>query len=301
VPFAFFQSQKMMRKVLIALLPISLFSVYLYGVSFILLSVFVFSGGIFTEWIMEKRMKKKVSEAVLVTCLLFTLSLPPRTPWWVALTGIVFGVFFAKEVYGGFGRNVFNPAIVSRLFVYLTFPNVMTTNWISPGFFGIDSVTTATPLAVLRQGGAVDSLSSFLGMRAGSMGESPVFLILIAAFFLIFTKTASWKIIASTFMSGFIFTFFLDIANVPGALPLLPALFSGSFLFATVFMATDPVTAPKKGKSLWVYGTIIGLTTVLIRTFSFFPEGVSFGILIANSFAPLIDLGFGKGTRKVKA
>jgi Na+-transporting NADH:ubiquinone oxidoreductase subunit B len=102
-------------------------------------------------------------------------------------------------------------------------------------------------------------------------------------------------------MSGFIFTFFLDIANVPGALPLLPALFSGSFLFATVFMATDPVTAPKKGKSLWVYGTIIGLTTVLIRTFSFFPEGVSFGILIANSFAPLIDLGFGKGTRKVKA
>jgi Na+-transporting NADH:ubiquinone oxidoreductase subunit B len=249
---------------------------------------------------MEKRMKKKVSEAVLVTCLLFTLSLPPRTPWWVALTGIVFGVFFAKEVYGGFGRNVFNPAIVSRLFVYLTFPNVMTTNWVSPGLFGIDSVATATPLAVLRQGGGVDNLSLFLGMRAGSMGESPIFLILIAAFFLIFTKTASWKIIASTFFSGLVFTFFLDVANISGALPLLPSLFSGSFLFATVFMATDPVTAPKKGKSLWVYGTIIGLITVLIRTFSFFPEGVSFGILIANSFAPLIDLGFGKGTRKVK-
>jgi Na+-transporting NADH:ubiquinone oxidoreductase subunit B len=290
VVVSWFQTQKMMRKVLFSLLPIAIFSIYAYGYRVLWLGAWVFLAGILTEWIVERGRKKKVSEAVLVTCLLFTLSLPPVTPWWVAVLGIVFGVFFAKEVYGGFGRNVFNPAIVSRLFVYLTFPNLLTTGWIAWSHFGSNPVTAATPLALLKVGETPGLAELFFGIRAGSLGEGPIFLVIAAAIYLIWSKTASWRIMLSTALSGVLFTFLFDWLKVPGALDALPAIFSGSFLFVTVFMATDPVSAPKKTSSLWIYGTIIGTTAVLIRTFSFFPEGMSFAVLIGNAFAPLIDL-----------
>ncbi len=298
---SWFQTQKMMRKVLFSLLPIAVFSIYAYGYRVLWLGLFVFSAGILTEWLMERRHKKKVSEAVLVTCLLFTLSLPPGTPWWVAVVGIVFGVFFAKEVYGGFGRNIFNPAIVSRLFVYLTFPNLLTTGWIAAGHFGANPVTSATPLTLLKSGKIPELADLFLGFRAGSLGEGPIFLILIAAVYLIWTKTASWRIMLSTLLTGLLLSSLFEWLKVPGALNALPAILSGSFLFVTVFMATDPVSAPKKTASLWVYGSIIGVTSVLIRTFSFFPEGMSFGILVGNTFAPLLDLMFSKKKAVVRS
>ena len=243
---SWFQTQKMMRKVLFSLLPIAIFSIYAYGYRVLWLGAWVFLAGILTEWIVERGRKKKVSEAVLVTCLLFTLSLPPVTPWWVAVLGIVFGVFFAKEVYGGFGRNVFNPAIVSRLFVYLTFPNLLTTGWIAWSHFGSNPVTAATPLALLKVGETPGLAELFFGIRAGSLGEGPIFLVIAAAIYLIWSKTASWRIMLSTALSGVLFTFLFDWLKVPGALDALPAIFSGSFLFVTVFMATDPVSAPKK-------------------------------------------------------
>ncbi|WP_072864868.1 RnfABCDGE type electron transport complex subunit D [Marinitoga hydrogenitolerans] len=278
----------MMRRVLYALTPIYLFSLYFYGVKLVILSIVVFAGGILTEYIMEKRVNKKVSEAVLVTSLLFVLSLPPLTPWWIALTGIIFGVLFGKEVFGGFGRNPFNPAIVGRLFIYITFPNIMTYGWMEPGNFGINAITTATPLKLMRSGeGIFDVFKMFFGFRAGSIGESFIFLIILAAIYLIYTKTASWKIILSTFFSATILTYlfyFSGFINYP-----IQFLLSGSLLFVTVFMATDPISAPKNQMAHWYYGILIGSVTVLIRTFSLFPEGTSFAILLGNTFAPLMD------------
>ncbi|MBM7558333.1 RnfABCDGE type electron transport complex subunit D [Marinitoga litoralis] len=294
---SFFLKQPMMRKVLYALAPIYLFALYFYGVRLLILSVVVFAGGILTEYIMEKRVNKNVSEAVLVTSMLFVLSLPPLTPWWIALIGIVFGVLFGKEVFGGFGRNPFNPAIVGRLFIYITFPNVMTYGWMKPGGFGIDVVTTATPLKLMRDSGeTIDLLKAFFGFRPGSMGESFIFLIVLAAIYLIYTKTASWKIIVSTFLSATALTYifyFAGFINFP-----LEFLMSGSLLFVTVFMATDPISGPKNQKAHWYYGILIGSVTILIRTFSLFPEGTSFAVLLGNTFAPLMDELLSKKVKK---
>ncbi|RAO98960.1 NADH:ubiquinone oxidoreductase, Na translocating, B subunit [Petrotoga sp. 9PW.55.5.1] len=292
----------MMRKVLYSLIPIYIFAFYMYGVRLLFLSIFVYGFGILTEYIMEKSKKRKVSEAVLVTCTLFVLSLPPATPWWIASIGIVFGVLFAKEVYGGFGRNIFNPAIAGRLFIYITFPNIMTQAWRQPGNFGrmmSDTMTSATPLQTLANGESIGLFNAFFGLHPGSMGEGPIFLIIIAAIYLIFTKTASWKIMLSTFLSAGILTGFFSIIGIQQTMHPLEFLMSGSLIFVTVFMATDPVTAPKNETSKWFYGIIIGVTAVLVRSFSLFPEGTSFGVLMGNTFAALLDTAFAK--KKVKA
>ncbi|MBN2531327.1 MAG: RnfABCDGE type electron transport complex subunit D [Spirochaetales bacterium] len=283
------QKQKMMRKVLISLIPVFLFAGYMYGLHFLILMLVVFPAGFICEAIFELRKKKKVSEAVFVTCGLYVLSLPPDLPWWIALIGIIFALVIGKEVFGGFGRNPFNPAICGRLFVYITFPAFMTGGWLSGGNFGLDAVTTATPLAALHAGEAVNIQSLLLGFRPGAMGESPIILILIAGIFLMSTRTASWIIILSTLSSAALLTFCLDITGIPQALDTVPALFSGSLLFVTVFMATDPVSAPKKPFPRVLYGIIIGAVSILIRTFSLFAEGTSFGVLVGNTFAPLLD------------
>lgn len=284
-----FQKQPMMRRMLIALIPIYIFSIFAYGLSVFLLSIFIFATGIFVEWLFESRKKKQVSEAVLVTCMLLTLSMPPKVPIWIAVIATLFAVALGKEAYGGFGRNVFNPAITGRLFVYITFPLFMTKGWVSPSLFGTDAISSATPLDVLRQAGQIDLSNLFFGWRSGAIGEGPIFLIILAAIYLIVTKTASWRIILSTLSSATLLTFLLDIFNVSKALPTLPAILSGSLFFIAVFMATDPVSAPKKTMSQWYYGIIIGVSGVIIRTFSLFSDGWSFAILLGNIFAPLLD------------
>ncbi len=284
-----FQKQPMMRRVIFALIPIYIFSIFAYGLNVLLLSLFIFAVGIFMEWLFESRKRKPVSEAVLVTCMLLTLSMPPDVPIWIAVVATVFAVALGKEAYGGFGRNVFNPAITGRLFVYITFPLFMTKGWLSPSLFGTDVVSSATPLELLRQNSQISLSNLFFGWRSGSIGEGPIFLIILAAIYLIATKTASWRIILSTLSSATIMTFLFDIFNVSKALPTLPAILSGSLFFISVFMATDPISAPKKMASQWYYGMIIGVSGVVIRTFSLFSEGWSFAILLGNIFAPLLD------------
>ncbi len=287
-----FQKQVIMRRVIYSLIPVFLFSIYLYGWRVLAITAVTFLFGILTEYVVEKTRKKKVSEAVLVTCTLYALSMPPKTPLWIVAVGIIFAVAIGKGVYGGFGRNVFNPAITGRLFIYITFPTVMTTAWMVPGNFGMnvaDATSTATPLAILHNGGSVDLLNMIVGLRSGSIGESPVILILIGAVYLLVTKTAQWRLMLSTFLSAGIFT---TIFWASGASPYYPpqyALMAGSILYMSVWMATDPVSAPNKKLSQWIYGLIIGGVTVLVRTFSGFPEGTSFGILVGNVFASLID------------
>ncbi|MBN2544500.1 MAG: RnfABCDGE type electron transport complex subunit D [Spirochaetes bacterium] len=291
------QPQKMMRKVILSLIPIYLICFYFYGLRLIYLSFFVFFFGILTEFIFEKFQGKKVSEAVLVSCMLFLLSLPPKTPWWIASLGIVFGILFGKEVFGGFGRNPFNPAIAGRLFVYISYSGFMQNGWIQFNKFSLwpDSVTSATPLMMLKNGENLDLLRLFFGLHAGSMGEGFIFLILVAGVYLIVTKTASWQIILSTFFSGVVLTLIFSFFKLKSALSPVESIMSGSFLFVTVFMATDPVSAPKKMISKFIYGLMIGSVTVLIRTFSSnFPEGTSFAVLFGNTFASLLDEIFAK-------
>lgn len=286
-----FQKQKMMRKVLFALIPIYLFSIYLYGWHALAIAVVVFSLGIATEYIFTKRKNKKVSEAVLVTCALFTLAMPPLIPLWIAGIGIVFGVMFGKAIYGGFGRNVFNPAITGRLFIYITFPLLMTTRWMTPGRFGtmgFDVLSSATPLEQMRSG-AIPAVTDLLfGFRMGTLGGSAVILIVLGMIYLLVTKTASWRSMAAMLLTFLLLQSVFYYSGIIQA-PPLQSLMSGSVLFVGVFMVTDPISSPKKNLALFLYGIIIGVSVALIRDFSLFPEGTSFGILMGNMFAPLLD------------
>jgi Na+-transporting NADH:ubiquinone oxidoreductase subunit B len=289
-----FQKQAMMRRVLAALAPLLAFSVWLYGAKALLVLAVSLGSGILVEWLSERKRSGKVSEAALVTCTLYALALPPRTPLWIVALGIVFALSMAKGVYGGFGRNVFNPAIAGRLFVYIAFATVLNLGFTGVGGFGqgaVDVLASATPLALMRashSGHGVLVLDLLFGTRPGSIGESPVILIALAGIYLVATKTASWRIILADLVVGGALAAGLYYGGVKGALPP-ESLLAGSYLFVAVFMATDPVTAPKKPLSQFIYGALVGATIVVIRSFSAFPEGTSFGVLLGNTFASFID------------
>lgn len=291
-----------MRKVLLSLIPILLFSTWLFGLRTLALLAVVTAAGIVCEYLIMRYINgktAKVSEAVLVSCFLYTLTLPPSIPYWVAVAGILFGVFFGKGVFGGFGKNIFNPALVGRCFVYVAFPAYMTIRWTKPfsGFpggltaysGGMDAVTSATPMIAAQKTGQLpDYLHLFLGTISGSLGETSALLILLAAVYLIVTKTASWKLMLACAGSFTVLNGVLYLTGIVASDPLFSIL-SGGFLFATVFMVTDPVSAPSHEVSKILYGIVIGITALLIRSFSLFTEGIMFAILIANMFAPLID------------
>ena len=299
----YFTKQKMMRTVLISLLPIILAATYFFGLRVILLLLVVSIFGIATEYFFEKHYNRKISEAILVTCILYTMTLPPSTPYWIAVVGIIFGVLFGKEVFGGFGKNVFNPALVARAFVYVSFPNQLTIHWVKaatgfPGGFGtyltegIDMVSQATPMLLYRDAKAFVPTSNLLiGNVAGSIGETSAILIILAGIYLIYKKVASWQTMAGCLI-GFTglstILYYMGFTQVPNP---LYGLIVGGFLFGTVFMATDPVSSPRTVEGRWIYGILIGIVTVIIRGFALFAGGMMFAILIGNTFAPIIDEG----------
>jgi len=288
-----FLKQPMMRRVLYSLIPLYLYGLWMYGYKLLLIAAVTFVCGIGTEWLFERKKSGKVSEAVLVTCALYALAFPPKTPLWIIAVGIIFAVSLGKGVYGGFGRNIFNPAITGRTFVYISFAVVLLVSYTSFGAFGAnaaDVVASATPLGLMRAGQKVEIGSLLFGLHSGAIGEGMVLLVAAAAIYLIATKTASWRIILSSAAAAAALNAALYFGGVSKALPM-ESLLAGSFLFVTVFMATDPVSAPKRPASHYVYGALIGATVVIIRTFSAFPEGTSFAILFGNTFATLIDMG----------
>ncbi|WP_025640327.1 RnfABCDGE type electron transport complex subunit D [Schnuerera ultunensis] len=299
----YFITQKMMRTVIISLVPLILSSIYFFGWRSLVLLFWVTLFGVAIEWIYEKKQGKKVSEAIFVTCILYVLTLPPRTPIWIAVVGIIFGVFFGKEVFGGFGRNLFNPALVARAFVYVTFPEPLTIEWSKaaagfPGGFAtyitenIEAISQATPMLIFRETGEmVTSLKLLLGNVSGSLGETSAILIILAGIYLIYKKVAAWQTMAGvligfTGLSGALYL--LGNPQIPN--PIFGIL-SGGFLFGMVFMATDPISSPRTKEGKWIYGILIGVVTVIIRGYALFAGGMMFAILIGNTFAPIIDEG----------
>lgn len=295
-----FMKQKMMTKVLISLIPLYIFSVWLYGLRVLTLLAVVTLVGVLAEfWVMRliQGDKVKVTEAVLVTCALYTLTLPPTIPYWIAIVGILVALILAKGAFGGFARNIFNPALVGRCFIYISFPVQMTAAWAKtyetfPGGllrYGVDALSEATPMILQETQGILTPLKDlFLGTVGGSIGESSALLILLAGAYLLYTKTASLTIMVSVLVSGLAFSsgfYYLGYSTAPPIFSIL----SGGFLFATVFMATDPISAPRDNLSQIFYGIIIGFSAIFIRTFSLFTEGIMFAVLIGNSFAPLIE------------
>ncbi|MDD2227824.1 MAG: RnfABCDGE type electron transport complex subunit D [Candidatus Cloacimonetes bacterium] len=289
--------QTVMNRVLYALAPLLLFSIYLFGWRVLAVVAVANIFAYFTEYLfIFKKKAGKVTMAAFVTATLVALTLPPTIPLWIAAVSAIVSIAFGKMVFGGFGTNLFNPAILGRTFVYISFPNQMTISWMQPftGFPGGFAhwsgnkamETGATILNQHRLGieKLYDSKEAFLGFVSGSLGETSAVLIILAGLYLIYTKTAKWQPMLGTAASIILF----NVIFYPSMNPLY-FLFSGGAMFGIVFMVTDPVSQPKGKLSIWIYALLIGFFTVFIRKLSLFAEGFMFALLLTNSFMPLID------------
>jgi Na+-transporting NADH:ubiquinone oxidoreductase subunit B len=239
------------------------------------------------------------------------MTLPPAIPLWIAAVGILFGLFFGKLFFGGFGRNIFNPALVGRAFIYVNFPEPMTISWNEaalsfPGGLssyltkGIDAVSNATPMIMFKNTGELTDIKSLvLGTIPGAVGETFKILILISAIYLIYKKTASHEIMLGSVAGFTLVSVVLKFAGINAAPPFY-GMMMGGFLFGTVYMATDPISAAKTKTGKWIYGILIGSATILIRSLSLFNGGMMFAILIGNTFAPIIDYFVKEAGKKKK-
>lgn len=300
--------QTIMNKVLYSLIPVILFSIYLFGWRVMAVIVVSNIAAFLTEYLFIRNKKNgKVSMAVFVTGTLLALTLPPTIPLWMAAVGSIVAVAFGKMVFGGFGTNIFNPAILGRTFVYISFPQQMTVSWIEPfkGFpggllhyAGSETMrTSATILSHYRHTGQISETISnaFLGFIPGSIGETSALLLLLGGIYMIITKTASWKPMVSTTISLIIF----NIIFYPHENPFF-FLVSAGAMFGIIYMTTDPVSQAKGKIAIWIYGILCGFLTVLIRKYSLFYEGFMFALLLTNSFMPIIEYALNRFDVKKK-
>ncbi len=307
--------KRTMSVVILALLPALLFGIYNVGYQHFLshgqeagfwqmfgfglvkvLPIIVVSYvvGLGIEFIFAQSRGHEVNEGYLVSGMLIPLIVPPDIPLWMLAVSVAFAVIFGKEVFGGTGMNVLNPALTARAFLFFAYPQDMSGDkvWIAEK---ADAFSGATPLGHALTGD-FDKIQApidmFLGFIPGSIGETSVVAILIGAVILIATGIGSWKIMLATVIGALGLGYFLNLVsfNDYTALPAHYHLLMGGFAFGAVFMATDPVSAAQTNTGKWIYGLLIGVFVVLIRVFNpAYPEGMMLAILLMNVFAPLID------------
>ncbi len=291
--------KRFMSMVIIALLPCLLAAFYFFGWRVLAMIVVSYAAGGAVEVFFAIVRKEEINEGLLVTGLLFPLILPPATPLWMVAVGVAFGVVVGKELFGGTGRNLFNPALVGRCFLAIAYPKAMSASWIEPiaAFPGrltqyfystADAVTTATPLGLAKQGEITNWYHMLFGNISGSVGETSALLIIIGGLFLLITGMINWRTVAGVLGSFLILSTGLYWAGVITVIPCWHLL-AGGLLFGAFFMATDPVTSPTTNSGKWIYGGIIGVMTVLIRNFTPLTEGVTYAILMGNITAPILD------------
>jgi len=320
--------KRMMIIVVIALIPATLFGIINIGFQeslaaglargwianftvglklFIPVMLVSYATGGFWEILFAIIRKNEVDEGFLVTGLLIPLILPPTIPLWQVVVATSFGIVIGKMIFGGTGMNIFNPALVTRAFIFFAYPQQISGDqvWISAA----DGISGATPLAIPAAAVSENAVrllenvqqfdyswwNMFMGWIPGSIGETSALMILIGAVFLIYTKIGSWRIILGSFIglvvTAFITNYFSGYStNTMLTLPPHYHLVMGGFLFGTVFMATDPVSAAYTDRGRWIYGFMIGALTVIIRSVNpAYPEGTMLAILLMNAFSPLID------------
>ncbi len=303
-------SKRIMSMVVIALMPAMLFGMYNVGyqnyaaagklVFAVLPKILVsYIVGLAIEFIWAQWKGEEIQEGYLVSGILIPLIVPVNCPLWILAIACAFAVIFAKEIFGGTGMNIFNVALVTRAFLFFSYPQKMSgdTAWIASNkIFGLgntlpDGFTAATPLAQIGQGDEVTaSLCDMItGFIPGSIGETSVIAIALGAILLLWTGIASWKIMLSVFVGGGVTAAIFSAAGMT-TIPFYEHLILGGFAFGAVFMATDPVTSSRTECGKWIYGLLIGIMAVIIRVMNpGYPEGMMLAILLMNMFAPLID------------
>lgn len=303
-------TKKIMYGVVFAMIPAMLVSIYFFGFQAIRVLVLASIACIFFEWIIQKYLIKGPSTiydgSALVTGILLAFNVPSNLPSWMIIIGALVAIGMAKMSFGGLGRNIFNPALVARVFLLISFP-VQMTSWPKPTGFSkglSDTVTGPTPLGIVKEGlGAGKTMSELrnetptyvqylVGQTGGSIGEVSAIALLLGGFYMLWKKIISWHIPVSMLGTVVIFTGILWGFNPEHYADPAFHLLTGGMLLGAIFMATDMVSSPMTHGGQLVYGFGIGILTVLIRVWGAYPEGVSFAILIMNAVVPLINQGF---------
>jgi electron transport complex protein RnfD len=300
-------ARALMGHVLISLAPASIFGVVIFGIPALANILVAVASAVAAEALFRlatKQDNRMGDLSAAVTGLLLALVIPPTTPLWMTALGSVFAIIVAKEFFGGLGANVFNPALIGRAFLLMSFPAALTT-WARPSSIlgaGADSVTGPTPLYFLKLGGGVGDVGAnfaalglsaspdywstiktlFWGNHGGSTGETSILLILAGGIYLLLTKTIDWRAPVAM-IAGAV------LAALTAGLDPLFAVLSGGLLFGAVFMATDYVSAPVTPAGKLIFGFGAGIITVLIRKWGAYPEGVTYGILIMNALTPFLN------------
>ena len=323
---------KVMWLVVLALLPAYIHTVLLFGMKTVWVSLAAVAGALFSEALMQLLFKKKITVhdgSAFLTGLLLAFNVPPTIPLWKVALGSAFAIIVAKQLFGGLGYNIFNPALAGRAFLMASYPVDMTSGWTAPagGVLSLnpavsqavsdpavakflDSVTSATPLNALKTARAAlddpalheqarhvigelfsgDSvINAFLGKIGGCLGETTALFLLIGGIFLIITKLADWRVPAGYLGTVALLTW--AFGGIDGLFTGDPLfhLFTGGLMLGAFFMATDMVTSPITARGRWIFAVGCGVLTFTIRMWGGYPEGVSYSILLMNIFVPLID------------
>ena len=291
-------TDKIMYIVFAALLPATVFGVYNFGVHALLVVIVTTASAVLWEALIEKLLHKPITikdGSAAVTGLLLALNLPPMIPLWIGILGSAFAIIVVKQLFGGLGQNFMNPALGARCFLLLSFTGPMT-------YFIYDGVTGATPLAELKAGQTVDTMSMLIGTIRGTIGETSVIAIMIGAIILLLTGVIDLRIPGTYIVT---FVIFVTLFGGHGFDPqyITAHLCGGGLMLGAWFMATDYVTSPITKKGQYVYGACLGILTGLFRLFGGSAEGVSYAIIISNLLVPLIEKvplpkPFGKGGEK---
>ena len=299
--------KKLMYGVVYALLPAFLVSVYFFGIGALIVTAISIVSCLAFEYLIQKYLMKTepsvTDGSALVTGLLLAFNLPTNLPWWIIVIGALVAIGVGKMTFGGLGNNPFNPALVGRVFLFISFP-VQMTSWPTPVASRLqytDAVTGPTPLGIMKEGLSAQEtvpqlmeqlpgyMDLFLGYMHGSMGEISALALIAGGIYMVFRKIITWHIPASIILSVLVFTGILWLINPYDNADPLFHLLTGGLMLGAIYMATDYVTSPMTPKGMWIFGIGIGVITVAIRVFGAYPEGVSFAILIMNAFVPLIN------------
>ncbi len=303
-------TRKIMYGVVLALLPAMIVAVYYFGLGALKVIILSVTFSLVFEWLIQKYLIKGAltitDGSAVVTGILLAFNVPSNLPWWMVIIGALVAIGIGKMSFGGLGKNIFNPALVSRVFLLVSFPVAMT-SWPKPHPITkmlVDTITGPTPLGYIKEGlGAGKTLAELtphlpsyaqqlMGQMGGSLGEVSALALIIGGIYMLWKKIITWEIPVSMLLTVFVVSGILWLINPQHYMDPVFNLLTGGVMLGAIFMATDMVTSPMTRSGQLVFGFGIGLITMLIRVWGAYPEGVSFAILLMNAVVPLINRSF---------
>jgi electron transport complex protein RnfD len=297
-------TQKIMYRVVYAMIPALIWSVFVFGLDALWVTLIAVASCLAFEYAIQKylmKVKPMITDgSALITGILLAFNVPANIPWWIIIIGSLAAIGIGKLSFGGIGNNIFNPALVGRVFMLISFP-VQMTSWPVARQAGIDAVTSATPLSIIKEGVKngvpVSEISAklpaatdlFIGTMGGSLGEISALLLIVGGLYMLFKKVITWHIPVSIVATVAFIAAIFWISNPEVYINPVYQVLTGGLMLGAIYMATDMVSSPMTPKGQIIYGVGIGLITISIRMYGAYPEGISFAILIMNAVTPLIN------------